>query len=105
VPTAIRAGQHQRDVVVVAALLRPEIGAADCRRAGAIPQAGESKEILEQVLVGANAEVPLAHRFKCGHLLDVVWVEVLELQPGCEQHPVDEPTGGDGEVALMEDQE
>jgi hypothetical protein len=29
---------------------------------------------LEQVPVGADAEVPLAHRFEGGHLLDVVRV-------------------------------
>jgi hypothetical protein len=27
---------------------------------------------LEQVPMGTNAEVPLAHRFKGGHLLDAV---------------------------------
>jgi hypothetical protein len=63
------------------ALLRPENGAADRRRMRAIPQAGEPEEVLEQVPVGADAEVPLAHRFEGGHLLDAVRVEVLELQP------------------------
>jgi hypothetical protein len=37
--------------------------------------------------VRANAEEPLSHRFKSGHLLDAVRVEVLELQPVHEQHP------------------
>jgi hypothetical protein len=55
--------------------------------------------------VRADAEEPLAYRFKSGHLLDVVWVEVLELQPVCEQHPTDEPADGDGEAALVEDHE
>jgi hypothetical protein len=31
--------------------------------------------------VRADAEVPLAHRFEHGHLLDAIQVEVLELQP------------------------
>jgi hypothetical protein len=39
--------------------------------------------------VGADAEVPLAHRLERNHLLDAVWVEVLELQPIREQHPAD----------------
>jgi hypothetical protein len=62
-------------------LLRPEVDAVDRRRAGAVPQAGEPEEVLEQVLVCADAKEPLAHRFKRSHLLDVVRVEVLELQP------------------------
>jgi hypothetical protein len=62
-------------------LLHAEIGAADCRRTGAVPQVGEPEEILEEVLVGADAEVPLAHHFERNHLLDVIRVEVLELQP------------------------
>jgi hypothetical protein len=56
---------------------------------GAIPQAGEPEEALEEMLVGADAEVPLAHRLERSHLLDAVWVEVLELQPIREQHPTD----------------
>jgi hypothetical protein len=55
--------------------------------------------------VGSDAKVPLAHRFECGHLLDVVRVEVLELQPVREQYPANEPVGGDGEAALMEGHE
>jgi hypothetical protein len=47
VSATIRAGQRNRDVVVAAALLRPEISTADRRRTRAIPQAGEPKEILE----------------------------------------------------------
>jgi hypothetical protein len=30
---------------------------------------------------------------------------VLELQPICEQHPTDEPAGGEGEAALVEGHE
>jgi hypothetical protein len=55
--------------------------------------------------VHTDAEEPLTHRFKSGHLLDVVRVEVLELQPVREQHPTDEPDGGHGEAALVEDHE
>jgi hypothetical protein len=74
VPTAVRAGEHHRDVVVAVALLRPKIGAADRRRTGAVPQAGELEETLEQMPVGVDAEVPLAHRLEGGHLLDFVRV-------------------------------
>jgi hypothetical protein len=81
VPAAVRAGQRHRDAVIVAALLHPEVGAADRRRAGAVPQAGEPEKVLEQMPVRANAKKPLAHRFKSSHLLDVVRVEVLKLQP------------------------
>jgi hypothetical protein len=81
---AVRAGQRHWDVVVAAALLRLKVGVADRRRAGAVPQAGEPEEILEQVPVGTNAEVPLVHRSEHSHLLDAVRVEVLELQPICE---------------------
>jgi hypothetical protein len=55
--------------------------------------------------MGANAEVPLAHRFKGCHILDVVRVQVLELQPVREQHPTDKSTGGDGEATLVEGHE
>jgi hypothetical protein len=34
--------------------------------------------------------------------LDAIRVEVLELQPICEQHPTDEPDGRDGEATLGE---
>jgi hypothetical protein len=105
VPATVRASQHHRDVVIAAALLPPEIGAADRCRVGAIPQAGEPEEVLEEVPMGADAEVPLAHRFECSHLLDAVRVEVLELQPIREQHPTDEPAGGDREAAFMEGHE
>jgi hypothetical protein len=57
------------------------------------------------VPVGTDSEVPLAHRLKRSNLLDVVRVEVLELQPILEQHTTDEPTGGDGEAALVEGHE
>jgi hypothetical protein len=59
VPATVRAGQHHRDVVVIAALLHPEVGAADRRRAGAVPQAGEPEEVLEQVPVCTNAKEPV----------------------------------------------
>jgi hypothetical protein len=39
------------------------VGAADSCRAGAVPQAGEPEELLEQMLVCADAKEPLAHRF------------------------------------------
>jgi hypothetical protein len=55
--------------------------------------------------LGADAKVLLAHHFEGGHLLDVVRVHVLELQPVREQHPADEPTGRDREAALVEDHE
>jgi hypothetical protein len=47
---AVRAGQRHWDVVIATTLLRPEIGAADRRRAGAIPQVGEPEEVLERTL-------------------------------------------------------
>jgi hypothetical protein len=52
--------------------------------------------------VRTDAEEPLAHCLKGSHLLDAVRVEVLELQPVCEQHSLDEPAGGDGEATLVE---
>jgi hypothetical protein len=55
--------------------------------------------------MGTNAEVPLAHRLQRSHLLEAVWVEVLELQSVREQHPADEPADGDREVALVEGHE
>jgi hypothetical protein len=72
---------------------------------GAVPQAGEPEEILEQVLVRANAKEPIAHHFKSSHLLDAIRVEVLELHPVHEQHPADELANGDGEAELVEDHE
>jgi hypothetical protein len=48
--------------------------------------------------MGTNSKVPLAHHFERRHLLDAVQVEVLELKPVPEQHPADEPPGGDGEA-------
>jgi hypothetical protein len=47
VPAAIRAGQRRWDVVVAAALLHPKVGAANRRRAGSLPQAGEPEEVTE----------------------------------------------------------
>jgi hypothetical protein len=40
---------------------------------------------------------------KCCHLLHVVQVEVLQLKPVLEEDSADEPPGGDGEAALVED--
>jgi hypothetical protein len=51
--------------------------------------------------MGTDSEVPLAHRLERLHLLDVVLVEELELEPILEQHPADEPSSGDGEAALV----
>jgi hypothetical protein len=72
VPTTVRAGQCHRDVVVAAALLHRH-------RAGAILPTGEPEEVLEEVPMGTDSEVPLAHRLERSHLLDAVRVEVLEL--------------------------
>jgi hypothetical protein len=55
--------------------------------------------------MGTNSEVPHAHHFERCHLLDVVQVEVLELEPILEQHPTDEPSGGDRKAALVEGHE
>jgi hypothetical protein len=55
--------------------------------------------------VRINAEEPLANCLEGSHLLDVVRVEVLELQPVHKQHSSDEPDSGDGEAALMEGHE
>jgi hypothetical protein len=60
---------------------------------------------LEEVPMGTNAEIPLAHRLKRIHLLDALRVQVLELQPILEQHPTNEPVGRDGEAALVEGHE
>jgi hypothetical protein len=86
-------------------LLHLDIGTADRRRAGAILQAGEPEEVLEEVSMGTDAEIPLAHHFEHGHLLDAIRVEVLELQPILEQHPADEPAGEDREATLVEGHE
>jgi hypothetical protein len=90
VPAVVRAGQRHPDVVVTAALLHPKVGAANRHRAGSLPQEGEPKEVPKQMLVCTDAEEPLAHCLEGNHLLDVVRVEVLELQPVCEQHSSDE---------------
>jgi hypothetical protein len=55
--------------------------------------------------VHADAEEPLAHCLKGSHLLDVVRVEVLELQPVRKQHSSDESAGEDGKAALVEGHE
>jgi hypothetical protein len=86
-------------------LLRPEVSAADRRRARAISQAGEPEEVLEQGPVGDDAKVSLAHCFERIHLLDAVRIEVLELQPVREQHPANEPVRRDREAALVEGHE
>jgi hypothetical protein len=52
--------------------------------------------------MGADPQVPLAHRLERRHLLDVVRVEVLKLEPVFQEDSLDEPPGGDGEAALME---
>jgi hypothetical protein len=52
--------------------------------------------------VGTNPQVPLAQRLKRRHLLDVVKVEVLELEPVLEKYDPDESLGGDREAALVE---
>jgi hypothetical protein len=57
------------------------------------------------MLACTDPEEPLAHFLEGSHLLDVVWVEVLELQPVREQHSSDESAGGDGEAALVEGHE
>jgi hypothetical protein len=57
------------------------------------------------VPVHTDAEEPLAHCLEGIHLLDVVRVEVLELQPVRKLHSSDEPTSGDGEAALVEGHE
>jgi hypothetical protein len=62
-------------------LLHSKVGAANRRRAGSFPQAGEPEEVPEQMPVRTNAKEPLAHCLEGDHLLDVVRVEVLELQP------------------------
>jgi hypothetical protein len=50
-------------------------------------------------------QVPLAHRLERRHLLDVVWVEVLQLEAILEEDPPDEPPDGDGEAAFLEGHE
>jgi hypothetical protein len=97
-----RAGQQRQDVVVALALLHPKIGASNHCRAESLPQAGEPEEVPEQMPVRTDTEEPLAHCLEGCHMLDVVRVEVLELQPVREQHSSDEPADGDGEAALME---
>jgi hypothetical protein len=55
--------------------------------------------------MGTNSQVPLAHGLKRRHLLDVVWVEMLQLEVVLEKDSTDEPPGRDGEAALMEGHE
>jgi hypothetical protein len=62
-------------------LLHPEVGAADGRRVGVVLQAHEHEEGLEKVLVGTDSQVSLAQHLERCHLLDVVRVEVLQLEP------------------------
>jgi hypothetical protein len=101
VPSAVGAQQQEGDVHVAPALLHLEVGATDGRWKGAILQEGEHEEILEEVPMGTHPQVPLAQCLERLHLLDVVWLEVLELQPVLEKHDPDEPPGGDREAALV----
>jgi hypothetical protein len=101
VTVAVRAGQGHQDVVVTPTLLHLEVGAIDRRRLRTLLQSGEPEEVPEKVPVGNNIEAPLAHSLKHSHLLDAIQVEMLELEPVLKQHPADEPTGRDEEVALV----
>jgi hypothetical protein len=104
-PASVRVGHGRWDVVVAPALLHPEIGAHDRHRLGTILQAREHKEILEEVPMGTNSQVPHAHRLKRRLLLDVVRVELLQLEAVLEEDSTNEPPGGDGEAALVEGHE
>jgi hypothetical protein len=44
--------------------------------------------------VGTHSQVPLAQRLERSHMLDVVPVEMLELQPVLEKHSANEPLDG-----------
>jgi hypothetical protein len=55
--------------------------------------------------MGTNSQVPLAQRLEHRHLLDVVRVEVLQLEPVLVEDRSDEPLGGDGEAMLVEGHE
>jgi hypothetical protein len=55
--------------------------------------------------MGTYPQVPLTHCLECRHLLDVVWVEVLQLEAVLVEDPPDEPPGGDGEAAPVEGHE
>jgi hypothetical protein len=57
------------------------------------------------VPMGTNSQVPLAQRLEHRHLLDVVRVEVLQLEPVLVEDRSDEPLGGDGEAMLVEGHE
>jgi hypothetical protein len=90
VPAAIGARQRRRDVLLPPPLLRPEIGIPDCRRDLVILQADELEEVPEEMPMGTHTQVPLAQCLECCHLLDVVRVEMLELQPILVEHHTDE---------------
>jgi hypothetical protein len=47
------------------------------------------------VPMGTDSQVPFAHRLERRHLLDVVWVEVLELKLVLEEDSMNEPPSGD----------
>jgi hypothetical protein len=55
--------------------------------------------------MGTDSQVPLAHHLERRHLLDVVWVEVLQLKPILEEESADEPPARDREAALVEGRE
>jgi hypothetical protein len=55
--------------------------------------------------MGTDSQVPLAHHQEHHHLLDAVWVEMLQLEPVLEENSTDESPGGDREAALMEGHE
>jgi hypothetical protein len=102
VSPAVGARQRKGDVRITPALHHPEVGATDCRHERVVLQAGELEEVLEEVSLSTNPQVPLTQCLERRHLLDVVRVEVLELLPVLEEHGTDELPSGDGETALME---
>jgi hypothetical protein len=58
-------------------LLHLEVGTADRHHPGTILQAREHEEIPEEVPMGTDPQVSLAHHLECRHLLDTVWIQVL----------------------------
>jgi hypothetical protein len=71
VPPIVRASQRNGDIRVSLALLHSKVGAPNHHREVVVLQAGKLEEVLEEVLVGTNSQVPRAQRLKCDHLLDV----------------------------------
>jgi hypothetical protein len=55
--------------------------------------------------MGTDSQVPLTQRLEHLHLLDVVRVEMLQLEPVLVEDHSDEPPGRDGEAALVEGHE